>query len=124
MSGASSPSSIRWPSESVSLPPSSTAPTSPGRAANAVDSDDEDKKEDSQGHGVVEDERIFEDEVSLRVFIKLCKEPMYNRKQTVATSASNLCLKRVPYTPRFLKLGWKRKGRDGKKRLAPKLRTR
>ena len=63
MSGASSPSSIRWPSEAVSLPPSSTAPTSPGPANFTVDSEDEGQKEQGQDHGAADDERIFEDEV-------------------------------------------------------------
>lgn len=60
MSGASSPYSVRFPSESVSLPPSSTAPTSPG----PTNYEDENQVQSGLEE---EEERVFDDEVSLQI---------------------------------------------------------
>ena len=60
MSGASSPSSVRFPSESISLPPSSTAPTSPGHTNHEDENEGQTSAEEAY-------ERVFDDEVSLQI---------------------------------------------------------
>ncbi|KAF8327701.1 SNF2 family DNA-dependent ATPase [Amanita rubescens] len=64
MSGASSPSSVRFPSESISLPPSSTAPSSP------VHTNHEDENE-GQTSAEAAYEPVFDDEETERRFKRL-----------------------------------------------------
>lgn len=73
MSRASSPeeslASGRWPSESVSLPPSSTAPSSPGPYNAEFDTNAQDDIETAKDEE--EEERLFEDEDTDRRFKRL-----------------------------------------------------